>query len=95
MIDDYNNNLIELELVNEDLKNELNKKTRKTQFFKCQNNKLKLSNEKILKSKKMKDYFDITNYENATKIIKLQKELDEYKRLYNLREQQIKKHLIK
>ena len=91
-VNDYNNNLIELELVNEDLKNELNKKTRKTQFFKCQNNKLKLSNEKILKSKKMKDYFDITNYENATKIIKLQKELDEYKRLYNLREQQIKKY---
>ena len=91
-VNDYNNNLIELELVNEDLKNELNKKTRKTQFFKCQNNKLKLSNEKILKSKKMKDYFDITNYENVTKIIKLQKELDEYKRLYNLREQQIKKY---
>ena len=91
-VNEYNHNLLELELVNEELQNELNKKKKKTQFFKSQNNKLKLSKEKILNERKIKDYFNMYNFDNATKIAKLQKELDEYKRLYNLREQQIKKY---
>ena len=91
-VNDYNHNLLELELANKELQNELNKKKKKTQFFKNQNNKLRLSKEKILKERKIREYFNMFNLDNITKIAKLQKELDEYKRLYNLREQQIKKY---
>ena len=91
-VNDYNNNLLELELANEELQNELNRKARKNLYFKSQNNKLKLSNEKFLQERKTRDYFNIFNLDNSNKISKLQKELDEYKRLYNLKEQQIKKY---
>ena len=91
-VNNYNQNLFELELANEELINELNKQNRTTQYFKSQNNKLKLSNEKFMKEKKTADYFSIFNIENKYKINKLQNELKEYKRLYNLREQQFKKY---
>ena len=91
-VNDYNNNLLKLELANEELQNELNRKKRKTQFFKSQNNKLKLSNEKFLQEKKIREYYNIYNNDNVNKIAKLQKELNEYKRLYNISEQQIKKY---
>ena len=78
-VNNYNKSLLELELANEELHSELNKKNRKTQFLKSQNNKLKLSNEKFLKEKKKRDYFSIFNIDNVNKINKLQKELNEYK----------------
>ena len=91
-VNDYNNNLMELELANEELQNELNKKVKKNLYFKSQNNKLKISNEKYLQERKTRDYFNIFNLDNTNKISKLKKELDEYKKLYNLKEQQIKKY---
>ena len=89
-VKDYNHNLLKLELANEELQNELKKKRRTTQFFKNQNNKLKLSNEKFLKDRKTRDYYNIFKQDNENKIMKLKKELAEYKRLYNISEQQIK-----
>ena len=91
-VNDYNNDLLKLELANEELQNQLNKKKRKTEYFKSQNNKLKITNEKYLKERKTRDYFNIFNLDNANKISKLQKELDEYKKLYSLREQQLQKY---
>ena len=91
-VNDYNNNLMELELANEELQNELNKKVKKNLYFKSQNNKLKISNEKYLQERKTRDYFNIFNLDNTNKISKLKKELDENKKLYNLKEQQIKKY---
>ena len=91
-VNDYNNNLMELELANEELQNELNKKVKKNLYFKSQNNKLKISNEKYLQERKTRDYFNIFNLDSTNKISKLKKELDEYKKLYNLKEQQIKKY---
>ena len=89
-VKDYNHNLLKLELANEELQNELKKKRRTTQFFKSQNNELKLSNEKFLKDRKTRDYYNIFKQDNENKIMKLKKELAEYKRLYNISEQQIK-----
>ena len=91
-VKNYDRNLFELELANEELINELNKKNKTTQFFKSQNNKLKLSNEKFMKEKKNREYYSILNIENVNTINKLKKELNDYKLLYNLREQQIKKY---
>ena len=90
-VKDYNNDLHELELQNEELQNQLYKNQKKNKIMKNQNSKLKLTNEKYLRDRRNREHFKMFNTDNINKIMVLQKELDEYKRLYALRDQEFQK----
>ena len=97
-VEDYNNNLMELELVNEQLQNKLEQNRRNNKKIKNQNSQLIIKNEKYLKERRNRQHFKMFNNDNINKISKLQKDLNEYKRLYDLKElelQNIKKTLEK
>ena len=66
---------------NNKLKNEL----------KNSNFKLKISNEKFLKQKKLKENFSLNQNDNQNLIEYLKKERDEYKRLYKLKNEECNK----
>ena len=88
-VEDYNNNLLELELENEELQLKLDRNKRNSNIMKNQNNKLKLTNEKFLRERRNRQHFKMYNVDNINKIITLKKELDEYKKLYSLRDKEI------
>ena len=90
-VSDYNNNLLELELQNEELQMKLNQNKRNNNIMKNQNSKLKLTNEKYLRERKTREHFKMFNTDNINKINTLQKELEEYKLLYNQRDEALKK----
>lgn len=81
-VKDYNNNLYELELENEELQKKLYKNQRKGQIMKNQNSKLKITNEKYLRERRNRQNITMFNADNINKIMKLEKEIKEYKSLY-------------
>ena len=83
-VEDYNHNLLELELQNEELMEKLDKNRRNNQIMKKKNSKLKLTNEKYLRERKNRQHFAMFHTDNIKKINHLEKELNEYKRLYKL-----------
>ena len=90
-VEDYNHNLLELELQNEELQEKLEKNRRSNQLIKNQNNKLKLTNEKYLRERKNRQHFTMYNTDKINKINHLEKELNEYKRLYKLTNEECEK----
>ena len=81
-VKDYNHNLYELELENEELQMKLYKNQKKEQKMKNQNSQLKITNEKYLRERKNRESFKVFNLDNINKIMKLEKDLGEYKRLF-------------
>jgi hypothetical protein len=81
-VKDYNHNLYELELENEQLQMKLYNNQRKEQKMKNQNSQLKITNEKYLRERKNRESFKVFNLDNINKIMKLEKDLGEYKRLF-------------
>ena len=69
---------------NEDYKNKLEQIQKKQQILKNKNIKLKISNKKYLDIKKNRENYEIFMDDNKRKIETLKKDLDEYKRLYEL-----------
>ena len=97
-VKDYNHNLYELELENEELQMKLYKNQKKEQKMKNQNSQLKITNEKYLRERKNRESFKMFNLDNINKIMKLEKELGEYKILLKQKDSellQIKKSLSK
>ena len=90
-VEDYNNFIKELEMENEELQNKLDKNKRSNKLIKNQNSQLKLKNEKYLKERKNRQHFKMFNIDNMYKISKLQKDLDEYIRLHNLKDQELQR----
>jgi hypothetical protein len=76
----------------------LYKNQRKEQIIKNQNSKLKITNEKYLRERKNRESFKVFNLDNVNKIMKLEKEVEEYKILLKQKDNelfQIKKSLAK
>ena len=69
---------------NEDYKNKLEQIQKKQKILKNKNFKLKLSNKKFLDIKKTRENYEIFIDDNKKKIDTLRKDLDEYKRLYEM-----------
>ena len=69
---------------NEEYKNKLEQIQKKQKILKNKNIKLKLSNKKFLDIKKTRENYEIFMDDNKRKIDTLKKDLDEYKRLYEL-----------
>ena len=90
-VEDYNNYIKELEMENEELENKLDKNKRSNKLIKNQNSQLKLRNEKYLKERKNRQHFKMFNIDNMYKISKLQKDLDEYIKLHNLKDQELQR----
>lgn len=81
----YNDDINNLRSENDFLNSELEKNMRKQKGLKRDNIKLRISNNKFLIQKKMKENFSITIDDKKNLISKLTKDLNEYKRLYNLK----------
>ena len=81
----YNDDINNLKEENDFLKNKLEENIRKKKELKRSNVKLKISNDKYLNHKKTKENYDINIDDNKKLISYLRKELNEYKRLYNLK----------
>ena len=64
------------------IKENLKKKNAKTKKIKLANSQLKISNDKYLNEKKLKEYQIMNQTDNNIKINKIQKQLNEYKNLY-------------
>ncbi len=64
------------------IKENLQKKNSKTKKIKLANSQLKISNDKYLNEKKLKEYQIMNQTDNNIKINKIQKQLNEYKNLY-------------
>jgi len=97
-VKDYNHNLYELELENEELQRKLHKNQKKEQQMKNQNSQLKITNEKYLRERRNRESFKMFNLDNVNKIMKLEKDLGEYKILLKQKDAellQIKKSLSK
>ena len=90
-VKDYNHNLYELELENQELQMKLYKNQQKEQRIKNQNNQLKITNEKYLRERKNRQSFKMFDTDNITKIMKLEKELGEYKTLFNQANSELQK----
>ena len=81
----YNDDINNLRSENDFLNSELEKNMRKQKGLKRDNIKLRISNNKFLIQKKMKENFSVTIDDKKNLISKLTKDLNEYKRLYNLK----------
>ena len=81
----YNDDINNLRSENDFLNSELEKNMRKQRGLKRDNIKLRISNNKFLIQKKMKENFSVTIDDKKNLISKLTKDLNEYKRLYNLK----------
>lgn len=88
-VKDYNHNLYELELENEELQMKLYKNQKKEQKMKNQNSQLKITNEKYLRERKNRESFKMFNLDNINKIMKLEKELGEYKILLKQKDSEL------
>ena len=81
----YNDDINNLKEENDFLKNKLEENIKQQKELKRANIKLKISNNKYLNHKKTKENYDINIDDNKKLISYLRKELNEYKRLYGLR----------
>ena len=81
----YNNDINNLKEENYGLKLKLEQNMRQKKELKSANFKLKLNNEKFLTQKKMKENYALSIDDNKKLISNLKKDLNEYKRLYNLK----------
>jgi hypothetical protein len=82
--DDLTNQVNSLQDENNYLKNEIQKNQFMQKKLKQRNIKLKISNDKYMKMKKLQEGSLLINKDNITKIKNLQKNLSEYKNLYEL-----------
>ena len=82
--DDLTNQINSLQEENSFLKNEIQKNQFIQKKLKQRNIKLKISNDKYMKMKKMQEGSLFINKDNINKIKSLQKDLNEYKNLYEL-----------
>ena len=82
--DDLTNQINSLQKENFLLKNEIQKNQFIQKKLKQRNIKLKISNDKYLKIKKLQEGSLLINKDNINKIKNLQKDLNEYKSLYEL-----------
>ena len=82
--DDLTNQVNSLQEENSFLKNEIQKNQFMQKKLKQRNIKLKISNDKYMKMKKLQEGSVLINKDNITKIKNLQKNLSEYKNLYEL-----------
>ena len=80
--EDLTENIKSLQEENTFLKNEIEKNQMMQKKLKQRNIKLKISNEKYMKMKKMQEGTYLVNKNNIVKINSLQKDLKEYKDLY-------------
>ena len=80
--EDLTDNITTLQEENNFLKNEIEKNRMIQKKLKRSNVKLRISNEKFMKMKKMKEGSYIVNKNNIIKLNNLQKDLKEYKDLY-------------
>ena len=81
----YNDDINNLKEENAFLKLQLEKNMRQQKKLKSVNFKLKISNEKFLTQKKNKEGYTLNLNDNKKLIKNLRKDLNEYKRLYNLK----------
>ena len=81
----YNSEINNLKEENYALKLKLDQNMRQKKELKSANFKLKLNNEKFLTQKKMKENYALNIDDNRKLITNLKKDLNEYKRLYNLK----------
>ena len=101
LINSLQKNCDELNISNKQLKqeilrvnNNLEKKEKEKRKLKIVNNKLKINNEKYLSEKKDRENILVQQKDNVQKIIELQKQIIEYKRLYEQKCKEIQ-HLNK
>ena len=87
----YNNDINYLKEENDSLRSKLEINIRKQTQLKNKNIKLKITNKKICTSKKMKENYDLFMNDNKKLISDLKKDLNEYKRLYDLKDKECKK----
>ena len=80
--EDLTDNITKLQEENNFLKNEIERNQMIQKKLKRSNVKLRISNEKFMKMKKMKEGSYIVNKNNIIKLNNLQKDLKEYKDLY-------------
>ena len=81
----YNNDIDNLKEENNALRFKLEESMKQKKKLKNCNNKLKISNNKLMNQKKIKEDYDLNKNDNQKIISKLRKELNEYKRLYDLK----------
>jgi hypothetical protein len=81
----YNNDINELKEENDFLKLKLEQYARQQKALKSDNVKLKISNKKYLINKKNKENYTLTIDDNRKLISNLRKDLNEYKRVYGLK----------
>ena len=81
----YNNEINNLKEQNYALQLKLDQNMRQQKELKSANFKLRITNEKFLTQKKAKENYALSIDDNKKLISNLQKDLNEYKRLYNLK----------
>ena len=89
----YNNDINDLKEENAMLKEQLDKNKRKRKQLYSDKLKLEISNKKYLDQKKSKESYDININDNMNSIAFLKKEKEEYKRLYELKNQECNKFI--
>ena len=87
----YNHDISELKEENNYLRLNLEKNMKQKRQLKKDNFKLQISNTKFLNQKKNKDNIALNENDSKKIINKLRKEMNEYKRLYELRDFEFKK----
>ena len=88
---EYKNDINELKAENNFLNLKLEKNMRLKKGLERANIKLKISNEKFLTQKKLKENYDLNIDDNKKLISNLRKDLNEYKRLYDLKNKECNK----
>ena len=87
----YKNDINELKAENSFLNLKLEKNMKQKKGLQRANFKLKISNEKFLSQKKIKENYDLNIDDNKKLISSLRKDLNEYKRLYDLKNKECNK----
>ena len=87
----YKNDINELKAENSFLNLKLEKNMKQKKGLQRANFKLKISNEKFLSQKKIKENYDLNIDDNKKLISNLRKDLNEYKRLYDLKNKECNK----
>jgi len=89
----YNNDINDLKEENNSLKEQMEKNKRKRKQLYSDKLKLQISNQKYLEQKKNKESYDLNIDDKMKSISYLQKERNEYKRLYDLKNQECNKFI--
>ena len=87
----YNNDIMALKNENDFLQSKLEQNMREQMGLKRANLKLKIYNEKFLTQKKAKENYTLSMDDNKKLISNLRKDLNEYKRLYELKNKEYNK----